>query len=352
MKSPVQIPARVYPRVGGGTADVWATRPSAMGLSPRGRGNPGVVRLGEAGHGSIPAWAGEPTGCHSRACIAGVYPRVGGGTDRRQCYRLSVAGLSPRGRGNRLHPGNARQWRGSIPAWAGEPFDDPNDPQSPTVYPRVGGGTANPSADKGLMSGLSPRGRGNPHPAAKKESVAGSIPAWAGEPGRRRPLPRILEGLSPRGRGNPVAIGYGNIPGRSIPAWAGEPDPRSPVSTWCTVYPRVGGGTTVTGAGNCAGAGLSPRGRGNHEHSIYPREPLRSIPAWAGEPWPYGISRPEKWVYPRVGGGTLNLFQCFTVGSGLSPRGRGNPFGVGKASSVRGSIPAWAGEPRRQISQH
>ena len=131
-------------------------------------------------------------------------------------------------------------------------------------------------------------------------------------------------GLSPRGRGNPEAKGRKLSFQRSIPAWAGEPlmTPSSPKSQ--TVYPRVGGGTTL-GLGAYPGVtGLSPRGRGNRSPGYEPDGMLRSIPAWAGEPVAPCSHTCYHTVYPRVGGGTVNL--CFNplLSPGLSPRGRGN----------------------------
>ena len=50
--------------------------------------------------------------------------------------------------------------------------------------------------------------------------------------------------------------------------------------------------------------GLSPRGRGNQERLDAHFERVGSIPAWAGEPrGPRWTGRVRE-VYPRVGGGT------------------------------------------------
>ena len=49
-----------YPRVGGGTPNIGWSCVSAMGLSPRGRGNPSNLFAYQAQERSIPAWAGEP----------------------------------------------------------------------------------------------------------------------------------------------------------------------------------------------------------------------------------------------------------------------------------------------------
>ena len=124
----------------------------------------------------------------------------------------------------------------------------------------------------------------------------------------------------------------------------------------CTVYPRVGGGTSRPEILFLYGpvGGLSPRGRGNHEAADTSLKVarLRSIPAWAGEPR----------LRQKTG--------AVCIQKGLSPRGRGNrcrrwakdvpsvppvyPRVGGGTSTSRGcqrtfryqrSIPAWAGEP-------
>ena len=74
--------------------------------------------------------------------------------------------------------------------------------------------------------------------------------------------------------------------------------------TQAEVYPRVGGGTIRPAALKDAGDGLSPRGRGNPGMAKPPHPRIRSIPAWAGEPWRSLWRLPKAAVYPRVGGGT------------------------------------------------
>ena len=94
--------------------------------------------------------------------LAGVYPRVGGGT----CPSVSAArpllGLSPRGRGNLTGAANSGKSTRSIPAWAGEPPVPGNHYPAGRVYPRVGGGTPFLLKIAHFGQGLSPRGRGNP----------------------------------------------------------------------------------------------------------------------------------------------------------------------------------------------
>ena len=112
-----------------------------MGLSPRGRGNPGLVRRRFRLPRSIPAWAGEPFVDGLLYKPLEVYPRVGGGTCTAPTGPKSSPGLSPRGRGNQAALDYAEVGYGSIPAWAGEPTFSSHRRACIRVYPRVGGGT-------------------------------------------------------------------------------------------------------------------------------------------------------------------------------------------------------------------
>ena len=127
--------------MGGGTAYHSTCCGPVYGLSPRGRGNRFATAEKIRYVGSIPAWAGEPLrGCR-KGWRGAVYPRVGGGTFGKSSKRYGLRGLSPRGRGN-LQSGTLMMLgRGSIPAWAGEPFTFRCPKELAEVYPRVGGGT-------------------------------------------------------------------------------------------------------------------------------------------------------------------------------------------------------------------
>ncbi len=162
-----------------------------LGLSPRGRGNqprriesPGSLR-------SIPAWAGQPHFTFGWDCTFAVYPRVGGATGLVLPFSLNQLGLSPRGRGNHSGLPTYPCWSRSIPAWAGQPPPSYPRPCLGRVYPRVGGATPIITNAKRVLSGLSPRGRGNRGCTHDSTRIQGSIPAWAGQPlamhVRRRP---------------------------------------------------------------------------------------------------------------------------------------------------------------------
>ena len=214
-----------------------------MGLSPRVRGNHIVIGNGTIQLRSIPACAGEPSWGGSPSCVSTVYPRVCGGTLACASLASPSTGLSPRVRGNLAGMFGLLLGVGSIPACAGEPPPVPVSRPSPMVYPRVCGGTNSSLSDICLSSGLSPRVRGNHPPGRWCRGRRGSIPACAGEP------------LS----------------------W--DIDPAA-----ARVYPRVCGGTVVTGSDPVIGWGLSPRVRGNLEQQPLTHVFGRSIPACAGEP--------------------------------------------------------------------
>ena len=212
----------VYPRVCGGTALLKYWAPDLTGLSPRVRGNHVSAKTRNAAAGSIPACAGEPPGRVLRPTVTAVYPRVCGGTRVVSPSTVSAVGLSPRVRGNRDPGQTGPARRGSIPACAGEPsaFNCPT--VTIRVYPRVCGGTHWLRWAPSCTAGLSPRVRGNRVPRRPGGVPRRSIPACAGEPRLSSPpntssrvYPRVCggtgampalvlvsPGLSPRVRGN------------------------------------------------------------------------------------------------------------------------------------------------------
>src|SRR5690606_4536499 len=98
---------------------------------------------------------------------------------------LSVAGLSPRTRGSHTHIGAKRRSLGSIPAYAGEPFQHPLIVRRYQVYPRVRGGARRMASVIVPSGGLSPRTRGSQKSLGVHTGWPRSIPAYAGEPSCR-----------------------------------------------------------------------------------------------------------------------------------------------------------------------
>ena len=132
---------------------------------------------------------------------------------------------------------------------------------------------------------------------------------------------------------------------RSIPAYAGEPGRSPGLPAAPAVYPRVCGGTALVFRKRYWSAGLSPRMRGNPWTRSNFCYPPGSIPAYAGEPRRRPAWRGRRRVYPRVCGGTMIRNGGAGVKRGLSPRMRGNRVGKPAPAMWCGSIPAYAGEP-------
>ena len=133
--------AEVYPRVCGGTPIKRWYGLTTGGLSPRVRGNHAIGNARRVRRRSIPACAGEPRPPFQRACPARVYPRVCGGTQTIEDTIDTLQGLSPRVRGNLDTRHLVPPRDGSIPACAGEPPLRVPEPHAAVVYPRVCGGT-------------------------------------------------------------------------------------------------------------------------------------------------------------------------------------------------------------------
>ncbi len=153
-------------------------------------------------------------------------------------------------------------------------------------------------------------------------------------------------GPSPRGRGSHPRLGHSSVHAGSIPAWAGEPARPGHRSARQGVHPRVGGGADQTERSRIAFNGPSPRGRGSLRRARAPARSSGSIPAWAGEPRRGRPATDRPQVHPRVGGGAGLRSSSRSTQEGPSPRGRGSLGEGGTGTVMQRSIPAWAGEPR------
>ena len=158
--------------------------------------------------------------------------------------------------------------------------------------------------------------------------------------------PSVDCGLSPRLRGNRMRRPQRQGLQRSIPAPAGEPGPSPGRSDRHPVYPRACGGTGSGRARIATLNGLSPRLRGNLFGVQDHADAAGSIPAPAGEPSTPTAPVFVLSVYPRACGGTAGGRMSSRTCKGLSPRLRGNPIRTGGRRIFAGSIPAPAGEPQ------
>ena len=277
---------------------------SCEGPSPRGRGSPTGRSSRPAPTRSIPAWAGKPPSSAAAGCRPRVHPRVGGEARLARRGRTFGRGPSPRGRGSRRLVVAHVGGRGSIPAWAGKPGR--RAPRAPgrRVHPRVGGEAAAATATPPVEGGPSPRGRGSLGCGSHAHGRWGSIPAWAGKP-------------------------VASVVGPALPE----------------VHPRVGGEASSVSSLVEEVAGPSPRGRGSLVDGAARVDLTRSIPAWAGKPGFSTGPTTAVTVHPRVGGEATGPDGAAETFAGPSPRGRGSHPRGRVRERHRGSIPAWAGKP-------
>ena len=192
--------AGVYPRGCGGAQGVVLGLQTDQGLSPRVRGSRFANPVAAPDLGSIPAGAGEPdcSGCKHRH--AGVYPRGCGGAPEGLRGCAEQPGLSPRVRGSQPVLHGQQAGRGSIPAGAGEPSAGSAPNRGTRVYPRGCGGARLMSHSTPGKDGLSPRVRGSHLRHGRNHGLDGSIPAGAGEPVRHVPRVQKIR-VYPRGCG-------------------------------------------------------------------------------------------------------------------------------------------------------
>ena len=313
-------------------------------MSPRTQGaGAGLARL--SGSRVYPRAHGRTRERHERWGESAVYPRAHGGNRASISAMSAWNGLSPHAGGptdRALDPVRM----GSIPAARGKRqtgllriFDE----RSILTH----GGNSLRCSRSALVSGLSPRTRGEHRALPRGESRRGSIPAHTG--GRGHSTVR----LRPRSSIPACAGEHGNRPGdhrdpRSIPAHA-----------------RVGE-NYATSADVGRRSGISPRTQGKRQHDVAMEIPVRSIPAHAGEKSGH---RPEPTrresipahaggtgreiesvrvagVYPRANGGNATTEIRRVLRSGLSPRARGEPGASRGSAAPSGSIAAYAGRDR------
>ncbi len=262
-----------------------------------------VPRQGPRG-GSIPAHAGQPLhGCFSTP-LARVDPRACGAAGSRKQRSSDGRGRSPRMRGSHGLSDGRSLWFGSIPAHAGQPGRRARRARAAGVDPRACGAAPTSHAPTVTTLGRSPRMRGSRALRAAPSVRQGSIPAHAGQPRCDRPA---------RGA--------------------------------TRVDPRACGAALLEPLGLFHRAGRSPRMRGSR-CALRPKVPRPgSIPAHAGQPQALPRAQQARRVDPRACGAALIEGLTPHCSVGRSPRMRGSPVPPRRRAFERGSIPAHAGQP-------
>ncbi len=146
----------VHPRLRGGARGLRRGKSSERGPSPPTRGSPATPTRGIRWTGSIPAYAGEPRGDLVGILGFGVHPRLRGGAVKARRFNRPAEGPSPPTRGSQRRIGLDESVHGSIPAYAGEPSRADGGARSDWVHPRLRGGAANDAEIARLERGPSP----------------------------------------------------------------------------------------------------------------------------------------------------------------------------------------------------
>ncbi len=231
----------VYPRWRGEHRVSLHLCPAFRGLSPLARGTPVFANLWTIAIRFIPAGAGNTGARNTKPCICSVYPRWRGEHVHTQTITESQNGLSPLARGTRFCLRYLLLCLRFIPA---------------------GAGNTRASTSSGIMIPVYPR--------------------WRGEHSRQHVVRNHDSGLSPLARGTRLTDMIGPRQRRFIPAGAGNTALGPGVVLAHAVYPRWRGEHgAVGGFGTCC-IGLSPLARGTPLGCYPRRDPVRFIPAGAG----------------------------------------------------------------------
>ncbi len=242
-------------------------------------------------------------------------------------------------------------------------------PSTKRVHPRIRGAALSCKRRTPTGEGPSPHTRGSRVVPLHVQPVFGSIPAYAGQPSLEwihsvsdRVHPRIrgaagggcgravaAEGPSPHTRGSPRGSGTQRRPRGSIPAYAGQPTCRPRAAGSARVHPRIRGAAAAQRVEQIARVGPSPHTRGSHVVATFARLPEGSIPAYAGQPWSRASRRTHGRVHPRIRGAAGICSVAEKPPMGPSPHTRGSRVRAATASAPDGSIPAYAGQPRRPV---
>ena len=151
-------------------------------------------------------------------------------------------------------------------------------------------------------------------------------------------------GLSPHMRGKRQNTEARGSPRGSIPAHAGETSASMVMASRSRVYPRTCGGNYGFNPVNNEGLGLSPHMRGKPTVTFSAPTSGGSIPAHAGETKRENHAGTFHGVYPRTCGGNPSPRPGNSCQRGLSPHMGGKRHHPFTGLRKRGSIPAHAGE--------
>ena len=205
-RSSMTPPSRVHPRAGGAAMLRCPVGASKTGPSPLRRGSHGMVSASPDFRGAIPAQAGQPQNRLHTTTLKRVHPRAGGAAGSRHSSSSNHVGQSPRWRSRPLMHRKETRHGGSIPALAGPSPHDSLRSMRQWVHPRAGGAALFMLPHYSSCLGPSPRWRGSHGMVSVSSALRGAIPAQAGQSYRIR-IPIVNAKVHPRAGGAAALFG-------------------------------------------------------------------------------------------------------------------------------------------------
>ena len=266
-------------------------------------------------------------------------------------------------RGTPTRPTRQPSRPGIIPAYAGNTMTCPCIATNSRDHPRVCGEHFSKQVRTVVYVGSSPRMRGTRVHEIGDIGFHGIIPAYAGNTGTSvspscggRDHPRVcgehaaavpnisfVPGSSPRMRGIRLWPRIHHSRPGIIPAYAGNTCWLIPTNAMTGDHPRVCGEHIKQLVAGFSEQGSSPRMRGTHRQLPVHVTIRGIIPAYAGNTRRAVRSALPRGDHPRVCGEHNPTVQSATGSTGSSPRMRGTPAGRARPVNAPGIIPAYAG---------
>ena len=345
-----------------------------MGSSPRLRGTPTALSLAPCRGGIIPALAGNTRMSATVVTSSWDHPRACGEHPATGATRSMARGSSPRLRGTPEKRIRDRQTHGIIPALAGNTPRSVRRTRWRGDHPRACGEHCQPALFCTLWRGSSPRLQGTRVVERLHELAHGIIPALAGNTtvaasrarcGRDHPracgehgagtdAAQITAGSSLRLRGTHRGAHLGESLAGIIPALAGNTITSYETAAGRRDHPRACGEHTSKIFMVSSFLGSSPRLRGTHSTNEHIGRYSGIIPALAGNTRFHSTQCCVTRGHPRACGEHILGRSTRPIVLGSSPRLRGTRVVCRVHGLVCGIIPALAGNTipfRRAIAR-
>ena len=335
--------SRFIPACAGNTQPASALR-SRSTVHPRMRGeHTGGVARSNLSDGSSPHARGTRDRIRFPAPCGAVHPRMRGEHRLQRNPQNGINGSSPHALGTRGAWLRACRRARFIPACAGNTVDVVPDVRVVAVHPRMRGEHAVDRGALGVAHGSSPHARGTRTGSSRGCSVAGFIPACAGNTAMQSASARPIS-VHPRMRGeHGAASRYACEFRGSSPHARGTRSIGEEIRARRRFIPACAGNTVAAFEQAIMERGSSPHARGTLTATVIVEETRRFIPACAGNTLPVLHGTDYAAVHPRMRGEHRHFANVEGSNGGSSPHARGTQ--VVDQGAVRRTrfIPACAG---------